>query len=440
MHCSALLRRLSFVPLLFASVACADDWPQWMGPNRDGTWRETGVVSAVPAQGLEVKWRVPLGLGYAGPAVAHQRVYVLDYQRAAGEVAANPGSKDELKGQERVVCLDAATGGTLWTHAYDQPYAISYGSGPRTTPTVDGDHVYALGAEGKLTCLKADSGAVVWQHDLKAEYGSQTPYWGHSAHPLVHGDLLITLAGGDGNAVIAFHKISGKEAWKALSAKDVGYCPPTMAVGVATPQLLTWLPDAVHGHNPESGTVLWRVPLVPDFGMSIAVPAQKDGLAFFSGVRNKSLLLQLDPTGAAPQVVWEGKGNTSISTGHSAPLIVEDTIYGNDEKGWLRAVDLRSGDRLWETLEATGLERPANYATVFPVRNGDLWYLFNDSGDLIIAELMRDGYKAHGKFHVLDPTGNAMGRPVVWSHPAFAERCIFARNDKEIVCVSLAAP
>jgi outer membrane protein assembly factor BamB len=196
----------------------------------------------------------------------------------------------------------------------------------------------------------------------------------------------------------------------------------------------------VHGLNPESGEVLWKVPLVPDFGMSIALPAQQKGLAFVSGVRNKSLLMKLDPAGGQPEVLWEGQGNTSVSSAHSSPLIVEDAIYGNDEKGFIRAVDLQTGDRLWETLEATDLERPANYATAFVVRNGDHWYLFNDSGDLVIAQMNRDGYKDLGKFHVLEPTGEAMGRPVVWSHPAFADRCLFARNDKEIVCVSLAAP
>jgi outer membrane protein assembly factor BamB len=440
MNCSVLFRSVPVVATLLSSAVVADDWPQWMGPQRNDEWTESGVVTAIPEQGLEVKWRAPLGLGYAGPAVANHRVYVLDYQLADGKVAANPGTRDELKGQERVVCLDAGTGEPVWTHAYDQAYSISYGSGPRTTPTIDGDLVYALGAEGRLTCLNADTGKLAWEHDLKAEYGAPTPYWGHSAHPLVNGDLLITLAGGEGSAVIAFNKQTGKEVWKALNAKDAGYCPPTIAEGVAVPQLMIWLPDGVHGLNPETGEVLWTQPLVPDYGMSIAVPAQHGGMAFFSGVQNKSLLLKLDPQGGAPEVLWEGKGSTSISSAHSSPLIVDDTIYGNDEKGWVRAVDLPSGDRLWETLEATGLKRPANYGTAFVVRNGEHWYLFNDSGDLVIAQMNRDGYKELGKFHVLEPTSDAFGRPVVWSHPAYADRCVFARNDKEIVCVSLAAP
>lgn len=434
---------LRCMSVLLASLASAgllaDDWPQWMGPQRSGVWSERGVVTEVPDGGLPVKWRAPLGLGYAGPAVANGRVYVFDYQLASGDVAANPGSLDKLQGQERVVCLDAQSGDLIWAHDYDQPYAISYGSGPRTTPTIDGDRVYALGAEGKLICLNAENGDVVWSHDLKDEYGAKTPYWGHTAHPLVQGDLLISLSGGEGSAVVAFNKRTGEEVWRSLNAEEVGYCPPTMAAGVKTPQLLIWLPDAVYGLAPQSGETLWSVPLVPDFGMSITAPAFENKTAFFAGVRNVSMLIELADDASAPKELWRGDGSTSVGCAHAGPIIAQNTIFGCDDKGWIRAVDRATGDRLWESLEPTGLERPTNYGTAFLVKNGNRWYLFNDSGELVIAELDRDGYREHGRFHVLEPTGSAFGRPIVWSHPAFAERCLFARNDKEIVCVSLAA-
>ena len=212
-----------------------------------------------------------------------------------------------------------------------------------------------------------------------------------------------------------------------------------MAVGVRTQQLLIWLPKAVYGLNPQTGEEFWTVGLTPDFGMSIAAPAFEAQTAFFSGVRNVSMLIELADDATAPKELWRGDGSTSVGCAHAGPLVVDDTIYGCDDKGWVRAVDRPSGERLWETLEATDLERPANYGTAFLVRNGDRWYLFNDSGNLVVAELNRDGYTEHGQFHVLEPTGDAFGRPIVWSHPAFAERCLFARNDKEIVCVSLAA-
>ena len=130
--------------------AIGDDWPQWLGPNRDSVWREKGIVDRFPQTGLPVQWRVPVGLGYAGPAVAGGKVYLMDYVRRSGEVTNNPGGPDKLEGTERVLCLDAATGKLLWKHEYDRPYNISFGGGPRCTPTVVEQRVYALAQ--KATC------------------------------------------------------------------------------------------------------------------------------------------------------------------------------------------------------------------------------------------------------------------------------------------------
>jgi outer membrane protein assembly factor BamB len=424
---------------LFVSTAAADDWPQWMGPRRDGVWSETGIVSSVPDTGLPVKWRTPIALGYSGPAVAGGRVYVTDYVLEQGDPVNNPGSRPKLNGQERVVCLDAESGDVVWTHAYNQPYEISYPGGPRTTPTVEGERVYALGAEGKLLCLDAGSGDVVWSKDFKADYGAATPLWGHSAHPLIDGGRLVCLVGGKGTAVVAFNKATGEEVWRALSAEGVGYCPPALFGAGSAAQLLIWLPDAAHGLEPATGAALWSIPLKPDFGMSIAAPQFAGNKVFLSGVGNHSVLLTVGSDRKSVKEEWRGTGSTSIACSHSTPIIDDGVIYGCDDKGWLRAVDLATGERLWSTLEATTGARPAGYGTAFLVKqgDGDRYWLFNDQGDLILAALNRAGYKELGRMHVLEPTNEAFGRPVVWSHPAFANGCVFARNDKEVVCVSL---
>ena len=135
------------------SPACAEDWPQWLGPRRDSVWHEKGVVKNFPKSGLKVKWRVPVGLGYSGPAVVDSKVYVTDYVLRSGEVKNNPGGRDKLEGTERVLCFDANSGKTLWKHEYARSYNISYPGGPRCTPTVNDGKVYALGAEGNLLCL-----------------------------------------------------------------------------------------------------------------------------------------------------------------------------------------------------------------------------------------------------------------------------------------------
>jgi len=129
-HCRLALTWIAWTALL-GPAARADDWPQWMGPRRDGVWREAGVVRELPAGGLPVKWRVPVKGGYAGPAVADGRVYLMDYERRAGELANAPNDRTVLAGNERVLCLDAASGGLLWKHEYECPYSISYAAGPR---------------------------------------------------------------------------------------------------------------------------------------------------------------------------------------------------------------------------------------------------------------------------------------------------------------------
>ncbi len=269
----------------------ADDWPGWLGAQRDSVIHESGYLTTIPAAGLKVEWRVPIGGGYAGPAVAGGRVYVTDYQLAKGKNTSNPGGRDQLEGKERVLCFDAKTGKLIWEHAYERPYNISYSNGPRATPTVDGDSVYALGAEGDLLCLGSSNGKVQWSKSLTQEYQAETPIWGYAAAPLVYGDLLITLAGGKaadspekGSVVVALDKRTGQEKWRALSASEIGYCAPSIVQVAGKPQLLIWHAESINGLDPLTGKVYWSAPLKPAYGMSIAVPRVQGNKLFASGI------------------------------------------------------------------------------------------------------------------------------------------------------------
>lgn len=428
------------VVAMTASVALAEDWPQWMGPLRDGHWQEKGIVDQFPEKGLLVKWRTPIHGGYAGPAVAAGKVFVTDYIREAGDASNNPTKKSELKGTERVLCLDAATGEELWKHEYPCSYLISYPCGPRTTPTVDSDRVYTLGAEGNLLCLKTDSGEVVWSKDLKQEYHTTAPHWGFSGHPLVDGDKLICLVGGKGSVVVAFDKLTGKELWKALStSEEAGYCPPSIIEAASKRQLIIWTPDSVNGLNPETGESYWSVPLKPDYNMSIMMPRQSGDYLFASGIGEVGALLKLSSTKPDAKIEWKGTSKNAVYCANSTPIIEGSTMYGVDCKGGqLRAIELATGKRLWETNKPTTGGDRGGHGTAFLVKNDRRYFIFSETGDLILAKLTPKHYTEVSRFHVLEPTGECFGRNVVWSHPAFAEKCLFARNDKEIVCVSLA--
>jgi outer membrane protein assembly factor BamB len=420
----------------------ADDWPQWLGPHRDSVWREDGIVEAFPEDGLQVKWRTAVALGYSGPAVAGGKVFVMDYVKQSGKETNNPGGRDKLEGTERVVCLDAKTGRELWKHQYERPYNISYPGGPRCTPTVDGTRVYTLGAEGNLFCLNAADGKVIWSKDFAEQYGAKTPIWGYAAHPLVDGDLLYCIVGGEGSVAVAFDKATGKERWRALSASEPGYCPPTMIEHAGTRQLLIWHPEALNSLDPRTGKVYWSVPLKPDYRMSITAPRKLGKYLFASGIGNVAALMKLgDRNTDTPEVIWRGEAKSAVYCANSTPFLEKEMIYGTDCRvGALMGVRLDDGERLWETFRPTsGGTRRAGHGTAFIVKHKDRFFLFSETGDLILARLSADGYEELGRFHVVDATNSAFGRDVVWSHPAFAGKCVFARNDEELVCVSLAA-
>ncbi len=421
----------------------ADDWPQWLGKNRDGVYAESGVIDAIPEAGLNVRWRVPVGPGYSGPAVVGNRVFLSDYVRESGTPFNEPGKRATLNGQERIHCLDAKTGESLWQHAYDCPYSISYPNGPRCTPTVDGDRVYSLGSEGDLICLNAQDGTVVWQRSFKNDFAAKVPLWGFSGHPLVEGELLICMVGGPGQTVVAFDKLTGEVRWKGLDASAVGYCPPSIVEAGGTRQLIVWHADAIVSLNPNDGSPYWTVPIKPSYEMAVTRPQVDGNQMYASGIHSESVLLQLATDRPAATELWRGQRNQAVYCCNSTPLFFDGNIFGADcNVGALVAVDAKTGKRHWQSFAPTKPDetRFIKHGTAFLTRLGasDRCLLFSETGDLIVAALTADGYEEHGRFHVVDPTAEAFGRKVVWSHPAYAQQTAFIRNDKELVAVDLA--
>jgi outer membrane protein assembly factor BamB len=435
--------------------ASAGDWPQWMGPNRDGVWPETGILQAFPKEGPKVLWRTPISSGYSGPAVAGGKVFVAD--RVLSKGAMNPAdpfdTKTRVNSVERVLCFDAKTGMEKWKHEYDCPYQISYPNGPRCTPCVSGGHVFALGAMGDLFCLTADTGKVQWAKNFPKDYGVKVPTWGFCGHPLLYQDLLICLVGGDGSTAVAFDKNTGQEKWKALSAREPGYSPPTLIKVGGKDVLVVWHSQAINGLDPLTGKVLWSVGLEPMFGMSIMAPRQAGDKLYAAGIGGAGVVLKLDPKADKVTPIWQEVANKvkgmapkprGLYPVNSTPFIEGGTIYGVDQPGMLRAVELDTGKKLWFTFkpvigkEETEDFKGAGSGTAFLVKNGDRFFLFAETGDLVIAKLSPDRCEEVSRARLLEPTSAAFGRKVVWTHPAFADKCAFLRNDKEIICVSLA--
>ncbi|MFI5380199.1 MAG: PQQ-binding-like beta-propeller repeat protein [Tepidisphaerales bacterium] len=430
--------------LCVAVMARADDWPQWLGPQRDGVWRETGIVDKLAQADVKYKWRVPVGTGYAGPAVAAGRLYVMDRQLPQGnERDKDPWERHPQDGLERVLCLDAATGKQIWVHEYPVRYAISYAAGPRTTPTVEATRLYTFGAEGHLKCLEVDTGKVIWEKRVVAD---EAPIWGCDAHPLVDGDRLFVYTGDKTNSLKVFDKNSGKLLWQALASKEPGYSPPVLVSAGGTRQLIQWIPESLNSLNPETGELYWSLPFGPvKYGTCIWQPVQHGRYVFIASEQNGGMLVEMAADKPAAKVVWQRGGRPgsrkteALHNLMSTIIITDSNIFGVCKMAEYRCLDLKTGDRIWETFApTTGELGQTQFPSAFTIPNGDRYFIANDSGELLVARLSPKGYEEISRAKILEPTNSDSGRKVVWSHPAFAGRCMFWRNDRELVCVDLA--
>jgi outer membrane protein assembly factor BamB len=373
-------------------------------------------------------WTARIGSGYAGPAVAEGRVYVAD--RIAEQ------------NLERVLCFNADTGKEIWKHQYEARYTISYPLGPRATPTVDGNRVYTLGAVGHLFCLNAATGDVIWKKHLPTDFGTELPTWGMAGAPLVDGDQLIVLAGGKpGALVVSLDKQTGEERWRALDGDEPGYCAPIILEIGGRRQLIVWNPAAVVGLDPADGTELWPQPFEVQAGMTISTPRKVGNRLFVTGFYSGPLMIDLGDDGKSPDVLWRtGPSSNEITnnTLHAVmctPIFTGDHVYGVGSYGEMRCLEADTGRIVWETREPTGEGRWWN---AFLIPHEDRVIICNEQGEIIFAKLSPDGYHELSRAKLIKPTQPIQRRMTVWSHPAFAMRSVFARNDGELIRVSLA--
>lgn len=421
--------------ILGLAVACpflpADEWPQWRGPLRDGVWRETGVVEAFDAPEIELRWKVPVGGGYCGPTVADGRVYITDRVTRPKEL-------------ERVRSFEWKTGKEIWSHSYEAQYGeVKYRAGPRASVLVSDGRAYALGALGHLHCFKAADGEILWKNDLRSAYRIRLPTWGISAAPLIEKDLLIVQIGGDdGACLVAFDRKTGEERWKALP-DDASYSAPIVVDQAGKRVLICWTADRVGGLDPASGELYWSYPYPSErWPIAIATPVVHGDLLLLSEAHKGSLLLRLRSDRPAVEKVWhrrnqDGEKNDALHCLQSTPYVRDGFIYGVDNEGIFRCLELETGRPRWED---TTLVPKARWATMHLVPgDGRIWIL-NERGELIIAKPTPEGPGELSRAKLIAPTVEQLPRRrggVVWSHPAFAYRHVFARSDEKLVCADL---
>src|SRR5262245_53732530 len=427
------------------AVVRAEDWPQWRGPNRLGVWNETGLLERFPPNGLTASWRTPVNSGYAGPAISHGRVFVTDSRRTTGNRAI-----------ERALAIDEGTGRVLWTQEWPADYSgmqLVYAIGPRATPTVDGDLVYVLGAAGHLAAFDVESGRIAWQKNFVNDFNASIPSWGTSGAPLVDGERLICLVGGEPNGkLIALDKRTGRELWRSLSSEtEPGYNQPIIIEAGGVRQLILFHPEGFSSIDPANGKLFWQIEHRVQMGIVVATPVRSGPFLFFTSQYGGARMLRLDDSKPAATVVWSGPGEQDPGMTHdtpntlnsviSTPVLLDGYVYGVDNDGQLRCLEAATGKLIWKTDAL--LKEHAMYGTAFFVKNGDRFFITNDRGELVIATLSPKGFGEISRTKLIEPTHPYVRRRqmpnVLWSHPAYANRHIVIRNDQEIIRFSLAS-
>ncbi len=388
----------------------AGDWPGWRGRNRDGLSLETNLLTDFASCSPRVLWKQSIGRGFSSLAVVGGRLYTM-------------GQEEEPQNQEAVVCLDAKTGRPLWRFRYANHYEERFGSGPRSTPAVDGNCVYAVGPTGIFHCLRADTGEKLWRHDLMAEFDGRPMRYGVAFSPLVEGDRVYVTPGGPrGNAIAAFDKHTGRLVWKALD-DTMGYSSPLMCTAAGVRQLVVFTNTALVGLSPEDGRLLWRYPWVTEGGFNIATPVVFGDYLFISSAYGKGCaLLEISPEVDAslqPHRVYE---NTHMRNYFSSSVRYGEHVYGLDMTD-LVCMNLRSGELAWRENGSRTFRKGS-----LLIADGSL-YILSEDGVLRVAEATPAGYRCRGSVRV--------SHNKCWTAPIVAGGRLYVRDEAQIVCLDL---
>lgn len=390
-----------------------EDWPRWRGPRGDGTWRGPKLAAPWPQTGLRRVWRQPIGGGYSGVVVTGGRVYTHDYQKQPAE-------------SERILCWNTADGKPLWSRSYPVKYGdLSYGNGPRVTPTIHDGQLYALGAVGHLFCLDAVTGAVLWSKELARDFQAGVPGWGFSASPVIFENLVILHVGGPDCSFLALDRLTGNEVWRSVP-DGVGFATPILADSNGKQQLVGWTPSNIRGLDPRTGKLHWTIPFVVTYGTAIATPMSAEDIVFVSSYYEGSKAIQLGPDPKLAKVLWED--NRNLRGLMSQPLYRDGHGYLLDKRHGLTCFELRTGKKLWDDNNRTTPKGRNPQATLVWTGEGDRALILNADGDLILARLNPSGCREQARANIIGPT---------WAHPAYAGDRVYARSDQEIVCVLL---
>jgi glucose dehydrogenase len=404
--------------LTVTTTATSHDWPQFRGPNRDAVSTEKGLLKDWPKGGPPIAWKQKgLGGGYSAPSIANGRIYGMSYQ-----------GNDEV-----VWARDEATGNPLWTTRIAAKGSVGYNEGPRSTPTVDGDRVYAVGVQGDLACLDASTGKPVWAKNYKRDFrGKMMSGWGYSESVLVDGDKVVGTPGADDAALAAFDKKTGRVIWTARvpDGGGSGYASVMPAEVGGVRMYITWLKKKLVGVSAKDGELLWENVRPANGVANIPTVIVKNDLVFAStGYQSGATLLKLRASGSqvTAEEVYDLPGN-QVQNHHGGMVLVGDYVYlgHGHSAGRPICVELATGKVVWKADQPV-----ASGSAGVVYADGNLVFRHQE-GRVALVEATPAGYKLHGSFDQPDRS-----KANAWSHPVIANGKLYLRDQDVLICYDL---
>ncbi len=411
--------------LAFPAAAPSPEWPQWRGPNRDAIAQETGLLTQWPEAGPSLAWKASgLGGGFSSLSISGGRIYTLG----------------DRQGSQQVVAMNLADGKIVWTAKVGSTWEDEYG-GPRGTPTVDGDRVYALGTEGDLVCLQAATGKEVWRKNLAKDFGGQVmSSWKWAESPLVDGDRLIVTPGVPSATLVALDKKTGKEVWRAATpslgsqGKDgAGYSSVVISNGGGVKQYVQLTGRGLVSVRAQDGKFLWGYNKVANDVANISTPVVRGDYVFAStGYRTGSALVKLSKAGdgAKADEVYFLPSKT-LQNHHGGLVLIGDHIYGGHghNRGYPICVEMATGKVAWggEGVEPT---HGGTGSAAVTAADGHLYFRYQN-GRMVLIEAKPQGYKVTGTFTI-----PGVDHPS-WSHPVVAGGKLYLREQDNLYVYNL---
>jgi len=400
MRSMRLLLMATVVSLCMAAQVMAQanaNWPQWRGPNRDGISKETGLLKQWPAEGPPLVWKATgAGRGYSSFSIANGKLYTLG-----------------LRGdREFVVAFDVATGKEAWATPHGSAFHNDRGDGPRGTPTVDGDRVYALGGNGDLSALDAKTGKLVWTKNVLEAFGGSNITWGISESPLVLGNKVLVNAGGQGASIVALNKSDGSVIWKSQS-DEAGYSSAVPLELNGITEVVFFTARRAIGLDAKDGRLLWEYSKPSNNTANVATPIVRANRVFISSdYGTGGGVVEIKPDNKA-QEIWFSK---DMRNHHSSSVLIGDYLYGFSAS-ILTAIKFDTGEMAWRDRSV------GKGSLVFA--DGNL-YLFSENGVVGLAEATPAGYKEKGRFRI------QQGSLPTWTHPVVAGGRLYLRDQDTI--------